>query len=219
MKRVLILGANGKIARIVEQNLLNNSEYQLTLVLRNANRLSKFENAENITLIDGDIDDRNLLDEVMSNQDIVYANLNGNMEKHAKNIVEMMQKNGVKNLIWITGSGLYHETPDPFGSWVENYVGHESKEDTRRAAKIIESSELSYTIIRAAYMTNDDEVDYELTQKGEIFKGTMISRKSIADLVIKIIDQPVDYYRKSLDISKPGTDNMLNEIRKIEHDL
>jgi NmrA-like family. len=219
MKRILILGANGKIARIVEQNLLNNSEYHLTLVLRNVNRLSKFENAENITLIDGDIDDRNLLDQVMSDQDIIYANLNGNMERHAKNIAEIMQKNNVKDLIWITGSGLYHETPGPFGTWVENYVGHESKEDTRRAAKIIEASDLSYTIIRAAYMTNDDEVDYELTQKGETFKGTMISRKSIADLVVKIIDQPADYYRESLGISKPGTDNMLNEIRKIEHDL
>lgn len=218
MKRILILGANGKIARIVEQNLLNNSEYHLTLVLRNVNRLSKFENAENITLIDGDIDDRNLLDQVMSDQDIIYANLNGNMERHAKNIAEIMQKNNVKDLIWITGSGLYHETPGPFGTWVENYVGHESKEDTRRAAKIIEASDLSYTIIRAAYMTNDDEVDYELTQKGETFKGTMISRKSIADLVVKIIDQPADYYRESLGISKPGTDNMLNEIRKIEHD-
>ena len=219
MKRVLILGANGKIARIVEQNLLNNSEYHLTLVLRNANRLSKFKNAENITLIDGDIDDRDLLDLVMSGQDVIYANLNGNMERHATNIVEMMQKNDVNDLVWITGSGLYQETPDPFGSWVENYVGHESKEDTRRAAKIIEASDLSYTIIRAAYMTNDDEVDYELTQKGETFKGTMISRKSIADLVVKIIEQPADYYRESLGISKPGTDNMLNEIRKIEHDL
>ncbi|CAJ1193587.1 hypothetical protein CPEBRM1_ABPJDJAI_01500 [Companilactobacillus paralimentarius] len=68
-------------------------------------------------------------------------------------------------------------------------------------------------------MTNDDEVDYELTQKGEAFKGTMISRKSIADLVVKIINQPTDYYRKSLGISKPGTDDMLDEIRKIEHDF
>lgn len=219
MKKILILGANGKIARIVEKDLLNNPKYHLTLVLRNARRLFKFENAKNITLIDGDVDDRNLLNEVMSDQDIIYANLNGNMERHAKNIVELMQKNNVKDLIWITGSGFYHETPDPFGSWVENYVGHESKEDTRRAAKIIETSDLSYTIIRAAYMTNDDEVDYELTQKGEAFKGTMISRKSIADLVVKIINQPTDYYRKSLGISKPGTDDMLDEIRKIEHDF
>lgn len=219
MKRILVLGANGKIARIVEKRLLNNSEYQLTLVLRNVKRLSALDKVENVQLIDGDIDDRSLLNKVMLNQDIVYANLNGNMESHAKNIVGAMQSNNVRNLIWITGSGLYHETPDPFGTWVENYVGHESKEDTRRAAKIIEISDLNYTIIRAAYMTDDDEINYELTQKGETFKGTMISRKSMADLVVKIIDQPTDYYRESLGISKPGTDNMLNEIRKIEHDI
>lgn len=47
----------------------------------------------------------------------------------------------------------------------------------------------------------------------------MISRKSIADLAVKIIDQSADYYRKSLGISKPGTDDMLDDIRKIEHDF
>lgn len=36
MKKVLILGANGKIARIVERKLLNKPDYRLTLVLRNA---------------------------------------------------------------------------------------------------------------------------------------------------------------------------------------
>ena len=219
MKRILILGANGKIARIVEKRLLNNPEYQLTLVLRNAQRLDSLKIANNVNIIEGNVSDKHLLETVLNNQDIVYANLNGNMEQWAKNIIETMQDRNVNNLIWITGSGLYHEVPDPFGSWVENYVGHESKEDTRRAAKIIETSQLKYTIIRAAYMTNDDEIDYELTKKGETFKGTMISRASIADFVIKIIQDPNKYTKESYGISKPGTDNMLNEIRKIEHDI
>lgn len=219
MKKILILGANGKIARIVEKRLLNNPEYQLTLVLRNAQRLDSLKIANNVNIIEGNVSDKHLLKTVLNNQDIVYANLNGNMEQWAKNIIETMQDRNVNNLIWITGSGLYHEVPDPFGSWVENYVGHESKEDTRRAAKIIETSQLKYTIIRAAYMTNDDEIDYELTKKGETFKGTMISRSSIADFVIKIIQDPNKYAKESYGISKPGTDNMLNEIRKIEHDL
>lgn len=42
MKKVLILGAYGKIARIVEKRLLDNSDYQLTLVLRHASRLDSF---------------------------------------------------------------------------------------------------------------------------------------------------------------------------------
>lgn len=219
MKNILILGANGKIARIVEEQLRNQPDYRVTLVLRQANRLARAEDAQNMTVVEGDSDDSQLLDNVLTGQDIVYANLNGHMETHAQRIVEMMQKKNVNQLVWITGSGLYHETPDPFGSWVENYVGHASKEDTRRAAKIIEASELSYTLIRAAYMTNDDEVDYELTHKGDPFKGTMVSRTSIADLVMKIIAHPADYNRESLGISKPGTDQMLAEIRKIEHDL
>ncbi|KRO00603.1 NAD(P)H-binding protein [Companilactobacillus kimchiensis] len=219
MKNILILGANGKIARIVEKILLNNMDYKLTLILRNSQRLNKLHDARNVNIIEGSVSDKELLKEVLVGQDIVYANLNGNMEQWAHNIVDAMSDSSTNKLIWITGSGLYHEVPDPFGSWVENYVGHESKEDTRKAAKIIENSQLQYSIIRAAYMTNDDEVDYELTKKGETFKGTMISRSSIADFVIKIIDKPDKYSKESFGISKPGTDNMLNKIREIEHDL
>jgi len=219
LKNILILGANGKIARIVEKILLNNMDYKLTLILRNSQRLNKLHDARNVNIIEGSVSDKELLKEVLVGQDIVYANLNGNMEQWAHNIVDAMSDSSTNKLIWITGSGLYHEVPDPFGSWVENYVGHESKEDTRKAAKIIENSQLQYSIIRAAYMTNDDEVDYELTKKGETFKGTMISRSSIADFVIKIIDKPDKYSKESFGISKPGTDNMLNKIREIEHDL
>lgn len=219
MKKILILGANGKIARIVEQRLLNNENYELTLLLRHTDRLKQLNSANNIKLVEGSVGDIKLLQSVMNDQDIVYANLNGSMEQWAKKIVESMQVSNVNKLIWITGSGLYHEVPDQFGSWVENYVGHESKEDTRRAARIIENSDLSYTIIRAAYMTNDEEVNYELTKKGESFKGTMISRASIADFVVKIINDPQKYALESFGISKPGTDDMLNEIRKIEHDI
>ncbi|MQS75520.1 NAD(P)H-binding protein [Companilactobacillus halodurans] len=218
MTNVLILGAYGKIARIVEQNLLNNPNYQLTLFLRNASRLN-MKTATNVKVVEGDVANKALLEKYMSGQDVVYANLNGQMERWARNIVQAMDASQVKQLIWITGSGLYHEVPAPFGSWVENYVGHESKEDTRRGAKVIETSDLNYTIIRAAYMINADEVDYELTKKGETFKGTMISRKSIADFVVKIIDHPEEYIHGSYGISKPGTDDKLPEIRMMEHDL
>jgi len=212
MKKVLILGANGRIAKIVEQRLLAETDDQLTLVLRNVGRLTTTIPARE-KIIEGDVSDARLLDTVMADQDVVYANLAGNMTLLAKNITNSMNKAGIKQLVWITGSGLYHETPDPFGAWVEKVVGHASKEDTRSAAKIIESSELQYTLIRAAYMTNDVKVDYELTQKGETFKGTMVSRASIADLVLQILAQPERYARTSLGISQPGTDDMLPQIK------
>ncbi|WP_251898260.1 NAD(P)H-binding protein [Lactiplantibacillus paraplantarum] len=212
MTNVLILGANGRIA---EQRLLAETEVQLTLVLRHSERLN-IVNPEREQVVEGDVTDSQLLEQVMPDQDIVYANLAGNMELLAKNIVQVMLNNQVKKLIWITGSGLYHETSEPFGSWVEQVVGHASKEDTRRAARIIESSTLQYTIIRAAYMTDDSKVDYEVTQKGETFKGTMVSRASIADLVLQIVSNPCEYARTSLGIAQPGTDDMLPQIKLME---
>lgn len=215
MKNVLILGAYGRIARIVEQWLINESDVHLTLVLRDANRLRILDKSRE-TVVEGDVSDYKLVSTIMAGQDAVYANLAGSMALMAKVIVRAMRVNQVKQLIWVTGSGLYHETPEPFGTWVENTVGHANKEDTRHAARIIESSDLQYTIIRAAYMTNDLEVDYELTQKGEIFTGTLVSRASIADLILKIIANPSRYVRTSVGISKPGTDGQLPQIM-MEH--
>ncbi|MCG0575253.1 short-chain dehydrogenase [Lactiplantibacillus plantarum] len=212
MTKVLILGANGRIARIVEQRLLAETDVQLTLVLRNAGRLL-VTSPERETVIQGDVSDSQLLDTVMPNQDIVYANLAGNMALLAQTIITSMNRNHVPHLIWVTGSGLYHETPNPFGAWVEQVVGHAAKNDTRHAARIIESSDIPATIIRAAYMTDDTKIDYELTYKGERFKGTMISRASIADLIMKIIAEPTAYENTRLGIAQPGTDNMLPQVK------
>lgn len=212
MKKILILGANGRIARIVEHRLLTETDAYLTLVLRNAKRLTSTDLAR-VNIIEGDVHDSKLLDRVMVDQDIIYANLAGDLSALAQNMINSMLKTGLKKLIWITGSGLYHETPEPFGTWVEKVVGHAAKEDSRQAAKIIENAALQYTIIRAAYMTNDARIDYELTQKGTTFKGTLISRASVADLIMKIIANPSHYARTSLGISQPGTDKMLPQIK------
>ncbi|VDG20422.1 NAD(P)H-binding protein [Lactiplantibacillus mudanjiangensis] len=211
MKNILILGANGRIARLVEQRLLTETDAHLTLVLRNAKCLPVIS-ATRETIIEGDVSDSQLLARVMVKQDVVYANLAGNMAVLAQRIVDVMTKNEIKPLIWVTGSGLYHETPEPFGSWVEAMVGHAAKEDTRRAAAVIEASKLNYMIIRAAYMTDDPKIDYELTQKGEQFRGTIISRASIADLILKIIADPQKYRRTSLGISQPGSDDKLAQL-------
>ena len=64
---------------------------------------------------------------------------------------------------------------------------------------IIESSNLDYTIIQTrTWFTHDDEFDYEITQKREPFKGHDVSRKSVADLVVKLAESPGLEVRSSL---------------------
>ena len=73
----------------------------------------------------------------------------------------------------------------------------------RRLADVIESSGLEYTILRPDWFTDADEVDYELTKKGEPEKGTAISRKSIAAFIATIIENPEKHSRENLGIAKP----------------
>ena len=205
MKKIIILGANGQIARLVRQRLLNETDEKITLYLRNSARINDF-NESRETIIEGDVNDYQRLKSAISGQDIVYANLGGEFEPMIKNVVKAMDDDNVNRLIHVTGLGLYHEVPGEFGDWVEKTIGSDIMDDTRRAAKIIEDSDINYTIIRAAYMNNDDEIDYELTKKGEAFNGTIISRKSIADYIMRLFnDSKLDNYA-SVGIDKPGTD-------------
>lgn len=120
--------------------------------------------------------------------------------------VTTMTAAGIKRLIYISGLGLYHEVPGAFGEWNEQAVGHEVMEDTRRAAKIVEQSSLNYTILRCAYMTNEDRIDYELTEKGTPFKGTIISRRSIAQVVVDLVNHPEKGIGASWGINQPNID-------------
>lgn len=203
--KILILGAYGQIARLVRERLLKETDAELTLYLRRADRLQDVEPARE-TVVAGDVNDYASLKAAMAGQDLVLADLGGKFEPLAQNIVRAMTATGVNRLIYITGLGLYHELPAKFDAWLERSIGHEVMEDTRRAAQLIEDSTIDYTLIRAGYMTNNDEVDYELTEKGEQFKGTTISRLSIADLIVKIMKDPTLHSRSSLGIAKAGTD-------------
>jgi hypothetical protein len=51
-----------------------------------------------------------------------------------------------------------------------------------------------------------DEVDYETTERNEPFRGTEVSRKSVAALIVKIIDSHEILVRSNLGVDKPNTD-------------
>ncbi|MBS9334684.1 NAD(P)H-binding protein [Fructobacillus sp. M1-13] len=208
MKNIAIIGANGQIARLVESHYINHEEIQLRLLARKITRLPEtIKNAENVDLIDGDANSYEDVKKTIQETDIVYLNLGGVFTPMVRNILQVMDDLNVSRLIHVTGLGLYHEVPEPFESWLEESVGHSVMEDTRVAADLIEQNQtINATIIRAAYMSNADKVSYELTTRHEPYKGTTISRASIADLIEQIIDDPTRYQHESLGIAEPGTD-------------
>ncbi|MFD1471868.1 SDR family oxidoreductase [Companilactobacillus mishanensis] len=205
MADVLILGANGQIARLSENIFLSDTGDDLKLYLRRADRLRDLAN-DRVELIDGDATDVDKLVESMKDVQMVYANLAGNnIEDQAKAVVEAMGKAGVSRLVWISTLGIYDEVPGKFGKWNNETLGDYITRYAA-AAKVIEGSDLDYTVIRPAWLTNKDEVDYETTQKGEAFKGTEVSRKSIAQIVVDIAQVPSKFSKESIGVNKPNTD-------------
>lgn len=205
MVKVLILGANGQIARLATAQLVD-AKADLRLFLRNANRLQS-EKTGRAEIIDGDAANVADLTQAMASVDVVYANLAGhNIEQQAKSVVAAMTQTGIKRLIWVSTLGIYDEVPGKFGQWNHQMLDDGYLPTYAAAAKVIEASELDYTIIRPAWLDNKDEVDYELTQKGETFKGTEVSRKSVATYIVHLINNPSEQVRRSVGINKPNTD-------------
>jgi uncharacterized protein YbjT (DUF2867 family) len=82
MAKILILGANGQLARNTTRVLLSTTDARLTLYLRRANRLSNPDPAR-VAIVDGDVLDRGRLEAAMNGQDVVVASLAGAMQQQA----------------------------------------------------------------------------------------------------------------------------------------
>lgn len=203
--QVLILGASGQIARWVIRELANDAAIRQTLFLRHPRKLHGKAPA-NARVVEGDVLDKAALADAMVGQDLVYANLTGDdIDEQAKAVIAAMQAAGVSRLVFVTSLGIYDELPGKFQKWNKTMIGKELK-PFRRAADAIEASGLDYTILRPAWLTDENKVDYETTAKGETFKGTEVSRRSVAELIAKIIATPSLHSRANLGVNKPGTD-------------
>lgn len=199
--KVLVLGASGGIAQHVINFLKEKKNIELTLLARNTSGLS--EQAPNANIIKGDVLHKIDLDNAIKGQDIVYANLSGQVDKMAVEIVKSMDAAGAKRLIFVTALGIYHEIPGKFGQWNERMIGSDLVR-YRHAADIIEASSLDYTVIRPSWLTDKNETIYETTQKGEPFVGTEVARKAVAAYIVSIIENPEKDIKESVGVNKPG---------------
>lgn len=163
MKNILIIGASGNIASRVIRELDDDPSVQLTLFVRRSSRLQTKPGSQS-RVIEGDAMRADDVREAMKGIDLVYVNLAGDLERMTKNIVSAMKEHGVRRIIFISSIGIYEK---PLRSVLVPY---------RKGADVVESSGLDFTIIRPTWFTNDDEVDYELTKKGERERGSVISQ-------------------------------------------
>ena len=174
--------------------------------MRHPNKLHQVDESRE-EIIKGDASNFNELKAALAGVDLVYANLAGaNIEDQAETVVKAMDTNGIKRLIWFSSLRIYDEVPGKFGEWNKNILVSYLT-TYRAAADKITESDLDYTIIRPAWLTNKDEVSYEKTVGAQTpFKGTEVSRLSVADYIVNIIENPAEDLKSNVGLDKPGTD-------------
>jgi uncharacterized protein YbjT (DUF2867 family) len=128
---------------------LGTTDAQLTLYLRRASRLKNPDPAP-VRIVEGDVLNAATLRATMKGQDVVYANLAGDMARQARTVIEAMHASGLTRLIFISSMGIYGEVPaECYRSVLDPY---------RDSAAAIEASDLDYTILRPGWFIDDSAV-------------------------------------------------------------
>lgn len=207
--KLLIMAANGQIARIVEDRVLSESAFkdvELTLFLRNSSRLSNLANNSRVTVVEGSLDNENDVNKAVSGQDMVFVAVVDHTSNNAwtKNVIATMKANNVQRVVFTNILGLYDEVPGEFGRWNRQSV-MSGLPAAINSDKLLDESGLDYTTLRLPWLNDRDEVKYVVTHKNDQYNGVSGSRQSIADVVLKIVADPTFGSKDSLGIADPAT--------------
>lgn len=210
MKKVAIIGANGQIAHLVEERLLAETDVELTLLLRNSNRLANLADNPRVRIIDGDAKNPEDLKQAIQGQDLVYVSFvdHGAGATLTKNVIRLMDEAGVKRLISSNILGIYDEVPGEFGRYNrEVCFGGKVLADNPMVVsdREIENSDLDYTVMRIAWLNDRSDTNYTVTHKGEEYVGVSASRKSVADVVTRIVKDFDLFKKESIGFADPAT--------------
>lgn len=206
---LLILAANGQIARIVEKRILSEDQFanvNLTLGLRNTGRLSSLLDNPRVSVIEVDLNNAADVNKAMAGQDMVFTAVvdHDPENKMTKNVIAAAKTNGTKRIISTSLLGLYDEVPGEFGRWNHAMVDS-GLPASINADKLLDASGIDYTTLRLPWLNDRNEVKYVITKKGETYNGVSGSRQSIADVVLRIVADPSFAVNDSIGIADPDT--------------
>lgn len=195
---ILLLGATGTFGKSFTKRLLSDTDYNLTLVSRNARNMYKDSDRQKV--INADVTNIEELSEVIKNQDVVYCAISGDqLPIVAENIVKCISDN--QRLIFMGAVGIYNEIPDELDG-KDNVDNNIDQIPNRDAVNIIEKSNIKYTILRSGYLKDGSEEDYVITKKEEFAKGYITTIQSVEKVALEIMRNNDLHLNESISITK-----------------
>lgn len=206
---ITVFGANGGIGRILVQIALDNN-YKVNAYVRNKNKLKISH--QNLTLIEGELNDYSKIKEVISNSDVVISTLGPSMKAGAKgspvkdghiNIMKAMEAKKKTRFITIGTPSITFEKDKKSVATVLTpilarlFLPRASRE-TREIGKLIKSSPLDWTVVRFVKPVDEETTQNIVITYGEKKLDWKISRYNIAKFVFDQIKD--DKYIRSMPI-------------------
>ena len=206
---LLILAANGQIARIVIDRVLKEVAFKdvdLTLGLRNSQRLAALQDNDRVRVIETDLEDAQSVSTAIAGQDMVFVAVVDHDADNAmtNNVIAGMKAHHVDRVIFTNILGLYNEVPGEFGAWNRQMVSA-GLDAAINSDRLLAASGLTYTTLRLPWLNDRDEINYSITHRHDTYEGVSGSRQSVADVVLRIVADPDFGANDSLGMADPAT--------------
>lgn len=206
--KILILGAAGRIARMLTDQLLHKTDHSIVLYARNGYKRLPIRDDRREMIMEGDFEDKGRLIEAMEGVDLVYIN-NMDSEKSTQTIIEAMLETGVKRVIAASSLGIYDKAVDAFGVWNKLMIDGNSRIHPQfKSPWLLENANLEYTLLRLPWLYNQPgNTNYAISQQGEPLINAQVTRQAVTQLIMDIINEKSGKFLwTSLGVSEPATD-------------
>ncbi|NWJ47674.1 MAG: SDR family oxidoreductase [Chloroflexi bacterium] len=210
--KIAIVGANGKTGFQTILKALDMG-HSVTAIVRNPATISLKHECLQIKRADL-LSENTALEEAIAGHDAVISaigissGLNAKVTLYSKGtdrLIKALSNKGVKRLVCISSIGIDQEKdpniPFIFQDVLFPLIFSNSAADMRKMESSIKDSELNWTIIRPAGLTNKLPTwKYRIAVAPSLPRPYVISRADVADFMIKALDKP-EYFRQTVSLA------------------
>lgn len=202
---ILLLGATGRVGSQIVTYALH-ERHHVTVLVRTPEKVQI--NNENLTIIQGNVLNKDDIQRAMHGMDVVISALNTDgtttLSESMPLIIEAMENEGIKRIITIGTAGILQSRTTPSSL---RYQSSESKRKSTRAAKehhkvydMLKQSTLEWTIVCPTYLPDGERVGkYRIDRDYLPEGGAEISVQDTAEFTFKQI-KASDYIKSRVGI-------------------
>ncbi|MGS2779866.1 NAD(P)-dependent oxidoreductase [Robertmurraya sp. GLU-23] len=203
---ILVLGATGRVGSQIVTFALHD-RHNVTVLVRTPEKLQI--NNENLTIIQGNVLNKDDIVRAMQGIDVVISSLNTDgtttLSESMLLIIEAMENEGIKRIITVGTAGILQSRITPNSL---RYQSSESKQKSTRAAiehhkvyDILKQSTLEWTIVCPTYLPDGERVGkYRIDRNFLPEGGAKISVPDTAEFTFKQI-KTSDYIKSRVGIA------------------